>query len=158
MRKAQLLAGAASCWRGFLRAWLLADDWRNGGIKTTRKQGRCYRAWTDPWRPVASRDFFADPFVASQDPLFASQDPLGLSPEDDLRPPARRPSLSLSGGRPTAPYEGENLYPEIGRTAPCEGGNLLSEVGRTPGPCVSPLTGENKRGLAAPGGCDFPIG
>ncbi len=28
-------------------------------------------------------------------PFVASQDPLGLSPEDDLRPPARRPSRSL---------------------------------------------------------------
>ena len=86
--------GEASCWHGFLLAQLLADDWRNrdikrnGGIKTRREQGRCHRARRDPWRPMASRDPFTDPFDASQDPL-------GLSPEDDLRPPARRPSLSL---------------------------------------------------------------
>ena len=57
-----------------------------------------------------------------------------------------------------APYEGENLYPEIGRTAPYEGETLFPEVANHTGPCVSPLTGENKRGLAAPGVCDSPIG
>ena len=74
-----------------------------------------------------------------------------------------RPSLSLSRGRPTAPYEGENFkYPEIGRTAPYEGENLFPEAGRT-GPCEGetcsrrlgeprapaslPFIGVNKRGL-----------
>ncbi len=83
---------------------------------------------------MASRDPFTDPLVASQDPLY------------------------LSRGRPTAPYEGENPYPEIGRTAPYEGETLFPEVASHTGPCVSPLTGENKRGLATRGVCDFPIG
>ena len=55
-------------------------------------------------------------------------------------------------------YEGENPYPEIVRTAPCEGETLFPEVASHTGPCVSPLIGENKRGLAARGVCDFPIG
>ena len=93
---------------------------------------------------MAIRDPFTDPFVASQDPLC-------LSPEDGLRPPASK-TLSVS------PYEGENLVPEVGRTGPCEGETLLPEVGQTPVPCVSPLTGENKRGLPARGAFDFPIG
>jgi len=59
------------------------------------------------------------------DTLFASQDPLCLSPEDDLRPPASK-TLSVS------PLEGEDMVPE---------------VWRNPGPRVSPLTGEIKRGL-----------
>ena len=96
--------------------------------------------------PVAAGVLWRDPRVATP-----SQDPLCLSLH-------ARPSLSLSRGRPTAPYEGENLFPETGRTGPCEGETLLPEVGRTPGPCVSPLTGENKRGLAAQGVCDSPIG
>ncbi len=50
---------------------------------------------------MASRDPFTDPFAASRDSL-------GLSLH-------ARPSLSLSRGRPTAPYEGETLFPEVGR-------------------------------------------
>ncbi len=59
------------------------------------------------------------------------------------RPAPQDPSRSLSKGRPTAPCEGETLFPEVANYT---------------GPCVSPLTGENKRGLAAPGVCDSPIG
>jgi len=52
--------------------------------------------------------------------------------------------LSPSQGIPRGvfPFAGENLFPE---------------VERNPGPCVSPLTGENKRGLPTPGFCDVPI-
>ncbi len=133
VRETPLLAGAASCGRGFLRAWLLADDWRNGGIKTTtREQGRCYRAWRDPWRPMASRDFFADPFVASQDPLC-------LSPEDDLRPPTReRTCFRRLGDRPPRGRE------------PASGGWA------NPGPLrLSPHRGEQE-GSCGTGGLRFP--
>jgi len=99
--------------------------------------------------PMASRAPFTDTF-------FASEDPLCLSPEDNLRPPAKE-TLSVS------PCEGENLVPEVGETwalaslpasktlsvSPCEGEDLVPEVGETRA-LVS--------FLAAQGFCDSPIG
>jgi len=87
---------------------------RRGGSdeKGTRPLSPCMEG------PMAGRAPFTDLLVASYDPL-------GLSPEDDRRPPASK-TLSVS------PLEGEDLFPE---------------VGRTPGPCVFPLPGEAKRGL-----------
>ncbi len=61
-----------------------------------------------------------------------------------LHRPSRRVarlSLSLSRGRPTAPYEGEDPYLEIGCTGPCEGETLFPEVANPTGPRVSPLKG-----------------
>ena len=91
---------------------------------------------------MASCDPFTDRFVASQDSL-------GFSLH-------ARPSLSLPTRERTC---SRRLGAQArGRTAPCEGETLFPEAGRTPGPCVSPLTGENKRGLPAQGVCDSPIG
>ena len=83
------------------------------------------------------------PLVASQDPLVASQDPLGLSLHARPSPLQR---TSLSRGRPTAPYEGENPYPEIGRIGPLRGRDLVPG-----GPCAhGPLRGRD----LVPGGCE----
>ena len=76
-----------------------------------------------------------------------------------LHRPSRRVarlSLSLSRGRPTAPYEGEGPYLEIGRTGPCEGETLFPEVGQTPGPCVSPLHRGEQEGSCGAGSLRFP--
>jgi len=96
---AKLFVGAAFCWRGFLLARLRADDGRNDGHQDKER--------TMPLSPCMEGS------MAGREPctdtLFASEDLLCLSPEDDLRPPARE-TLSVS------PYEGENLVLEVSET------------------------------------------
>ena len=138
--------GEASCWRGVLLM-------TGGGTGASSRTGASRRGGNkaavtvhggthdDPWRAATlSQTLSSRRETLSVSPC--TQDPLCLSLH-------ARPSLS--------PYEGENPYPEIVRTAPCEGETLFPEVANHTGPCVSPLIGENKRGLAAPGVCDFPI-
>jgi len=112
---ARLRVCEAFCWRGFLLARLRADDGRNDGHQDKER--------TMPLSPCMEGS------MAGREPctdtLFASEDLLCLSPEDDLRPPARE-TLSVS------PYEGENL---------------VLEVSETPALASLPFIGENKRGL-----------
>ena len=114
----------------------LADDWRrNGDIKTRREPGRCHRAWRDRWRAATL-------------------------------------SQTLSRGRPTAPCKQDPLCLSLRGREPVPGDWAHGPVrGRepvpggwaNPGPRVSPLTGENKRGLPlhrrdpVPEGCK-PLG
>ncbi len=71
-----------------------------------------------------------------------TQDPLCLSPEDDLRPPTRERTCSrrLDARPPT-------------RERPC-----FRRLGEPRAPASLPFTGENKRGFAARGVCNSPIG
>ena len=104
-------------------------------------------AWREPWRPMASRDPFTDRFFASQDPLCLSLRGREPVPGDWANPRALASLPSQGRTRGVFPFTGETLSLETGHTGPFEGETLLPEAGRTLGPCVSPLTGENKRGL-----------
>jgi len=75
---ARLLSGAASYWRGFVL--------RTGGTGASRR-GATKAAVPLHRGSMAGRDPCTTP--PRTDPFFASEDPLCLSPEDDLRPPAR---------------------------------------------------------------------
>ena len=76
---------------------------------------------------MAGREPFTGPSSRRKTLSSRRQDPLGLSPEDDLRPPANK-TLSIS---------------------PCEGENLFPEVGETRGPCVSPLPRGEQEGSSS---------
>jgi len=93
--------GNASCWRGVLLARRLADDGRNGGIKTRREPGRCPLAWRDrrAANPSQTRS-------SQRDTLSASEDPLSLSPEDNLRPVCEGDPLCLFQGMTYGPLRG----------------------------------------------------
>ena len=154
------VSGRSRVWvgRGFLPARLLADDWRNGGIKRNRgiktksEQGRCHRAWRDPWRPATPSWRAATPSqtLSSRHKTLSvslcTQDPLCLSPEDDLRPPTRERPCSRRLGANPGPvrfsssqgrtrgvflFTGETLVPEVGREPRARA--FLPSQGRTRG-------------------------
>jgi len=97
-------------------------------------------------QPPSSR---TAPLFASEDSLFAPEDPFCLSPEDDLRPPARE-ILYVSLQRMTyGPLRGR---PSL--SLPTRERTWFRRVGETPALASLPSIGENKRGLPTPGCCD----
>ncbi len=113
---ARLLAGAASCWRGFLLMTGGTGASRRGENKAAvTVHGRTH---DDPWRAA----------TPSQT-LSSRRETLSISPEDDLRPPMRERTCFRRLGEPRAraslpsqgrtrgvfPFTGENLVPEVGR-------------------------------------------
>jgi len=70
-------------------------------------------------RPLHRPILRAQPPLFTHSPLFASQDPLCLSPEDDLRPPARERTwfrrLGETQDLAFLPFIGEDLFSEVER-------------------------------------------
>ncbi len=118
-------------------------SFRKAGTRkqTGREQGRCQRAWTDPGRAA----------TPSQTPS-SRRETLSVSLQRTTYGPLQaRPSLSLPTRERTRTRRLCARPPK--RERPCS-----RRLRTTRARASLPFTGENKRGLAAPGVCDFPIG